>query len=282
MSLVSTLSFRTISKKVTNLTLMASLIFSINNSVLAQPVAHKSEGDVDQEATSSWGVGVAAISNQPSIKGIARDNIFFPFVTYENEYIHWFGPNLDAKLLQLYLTEKHQLEFTFSVGYDFTGYDDDDIEDTPILRGMEEREGGFQAGIQMLWKNPWVDVSTKWMSDISGDRDGYSVSVNLEKTWMFGQHLMLAPRLGVIWHDDSYIDFHYGVRSEEARNDRPMYQGKSTMNVEYGLRAIYLFNQHNSVFFDVSVTSLGSEIKHSPLIDSSTENNIMLFYIYKF
>ena len=45
---------------------------------------------------------------------------------------------------------------------------------------------------------------------------------------------------------------------------------------------MYLFNRHHSMFVDVGVTSLGSGIKDSPLVDSSTENRVFLGYLYRF
>lgn len=229
-----------------------------------------------------WGVGVFAISGQQSIKSLARDNIIFPMVTYENEYISWFGPNLDVKLPSYEISKDQQLEFKLSGGFDFGGYDDSEIKDTPILQGMDERKGGFEVGIQMDWKNPCVDVSTKWMTDVSGDREGNRVSLEFEKNWMFGQHIMISPHVGATWHDDNYVDFHYGVREYEARADRSAYVGEATVNIEYGIRAAYLIDQNSSVFVDFSITSLGNEIKDSPLVDNSAENNVMFFYMYNF
>ena len=70
--------------------------------------------------------------------------------------------------------------------------------------------------------------------------------------------------------------------SDEAKRIRAAYQGKSTVNAELALRGMYLFNARHSVFVDVGVTRLGSGIKESPLVDSSTENRVFMGYLYRF
>lgn len=262
--------------------LMVGSCLPFNSLAQVYPDGEEEHGPGGPGAPDGWGLGLFALSGQQGIKGLARNNIIFPLVTYENQYIRWFGPNLDIKLPSFAINQEQQLEFRLSTGFDFGGYDDSDIKDTPILQGMDEREGGFEVGIQMDWKNPWVDISTKWMTDVSGDREGNRFSVQLEKNWMFGQHIMLSPHIGATWHDDNDVDFLYGVRAHEARADRPVYVGEATVNIDYGIRAAYLIDRNSSVFVDLSMTSLGSKIKDSPLVDSSTENNIMLFYMYHF
>lgn len=235
-----------------------------------------------EQGGSQWSLGIAAISNQKAFTDIDRDTIVLPFITYENQYVRWFGPTVDFKLPGFTISDAQQLDFSITLDYDFGGYDKDDIKDTPVLNGMDKRKGGVWAGTKIEWKTPWLEVSAKWMSDISDNSDGQRLSIGLERSWMFGRHVMLSPRLMVTWQDDKFVDYHYGVRSHEVRLDRPGYSGDAAVNIEYGIRSAYMFDQHQSVFIDVGITSLGKEIKNSPLVDSSTESRIMLAYMYRF
>lgn len=257
-------------------------VFTIAGVSAQESVLDDREGALSVNNESHWGIGVAAISNQQSIKGIDRDTRFIPIVTYENEYIRWFGPFIDIKLPGLELGGNQALNFSVSGGFDFSGYDEDEANETPILRGMDEREGAFAVGPKVEWSNSWGNVSAQWMTDVSGDREGNSASLSVEKNWMFLQKVMVTPYVGINWLDDSFVDFHYGVRPEEVTSYRPAYTGSSTINIEYGVRAAYIFDKNNSLMADFRITSLGSEIKDSPLVDSSTENNLLLFYMYKF
>ena len=250
--------------------------------VSAQTPPNERTGLQPESPASEWGIGIGAISQQLGIKDIDRNTNVFPFISYENRYIRWFGPNLDVKLPSLQINNAQRIAFTLSVGYDFSGYDDDDIKDTPVLQGMDERDGGFVIGATAQWETPVVNVSAKWTGDISGDRDGSTFSLGLDKRWMLGQQVMLSPRIVATWLDESYVDYQYGVLANEATADRQAYSGDSTINIELGLRTAYLFNRQSSIFIDASIISLGDEIKDSPLVDSSTENRVMFAYLYKF
>ena len=231
---------------------------------------------------SKWGLGIGAMSKQKAFTDIDRDTKLLPFISYENEYIKWFGDSLDIKLPSIEVSNTQKVNFSITAGYDFGAYDKDDIKDTPLLNGMHERDDVVKAGARMEWKNPWADVNAQWMTDVSGDREGNDFSLGFERNWMLGQHVMLTPHVKISWLDDKYVDYQYGVRADEARIDRPVYIGESTVNIEYGLRGLYLFDENQSILLDMSVTSLGNEIKDSPLVDSSTENSIMFFYLYSF
>ena len=168
----------------------------ISCSVSSQPLHPSNQDDSAKQVGSQngWGVGLAAISNQQSIEGIDRDTMLIPIVTFENEYVRWFGPNIDIKLPEFRLNDEQHLEFSLTGGFDFGGYDEDEAEDTPILQGMEEREGSFAIGAGVKWNNPWVEVEAKWLTDISGDREANRVTLNFERNWMFYQCQSVAIR----------------------------------------------------------------------------------------
>ena len=265
---------------ITSSTLILVLGFCAPIMTLANAAEYR--GGRPDTNTSRWGIGIGAISQQQGIKGIDRNTVVIPFLSYESQYVRWFGPSIDIKLPSVIIDKAQQIKFSLTGRYDFGGYDDDDIDDTPILQGMDEREGGFGIGAKAQWQNPWLDVYAQWMSDVSGDRDGHYFSLGVDKRWIFDQQIMVSPRIVAVWLDDNYVDFQYGVQSHEATVARSAYIGEATVNIELGVRVAYLFDRSSSVFIDGSITSLGDEIKDSPLVDSATENRFMLAYLYKF
>ena len=244
--------------------------------------AQESENDSENNGGLSWSLGIAGISSQKPFKDIDRDNKVIPLIFYEGKYLELVGPGIEFKLASLDLSESQQFNFRVVTQYSFGGYDEDEADETPILNGMDEREGGFWAGAKIEWQNPLVDISAEWLSDISDNSDGQQLSLAMERTWVFGQRLILTPRVVAIWQDDKHVNYHYGVRTHEVRADRPAYIGESAVNIEYGLRGIYMLDMHNALFLDLGVTSLAQEIKDSPLVDSSTENQIIVGYRYQF
>lgn len=279
------LSFLPATKKYCALTAI-TLVIGLSSSLvaLADESGHGGPGGPGGpgEEGISWGVGVVAISNQKAFKDIDRDNIALPVIYFESKYVDIFGPFVEFKLPGIEFSEEQQINFSIPLQYDFGGYDKDDARDTPILNGMDERKAGFWAGAKIEWKNPLVNITAEWLTDISDNSDGQRASISLERAWMFGHRVLISPRLAATWQDDKYVDYHYGVRTHEVRMGRAAYIGEAAVNIEYGIRGIYMFDRKNSIFLDVGATSLATEIKDSPLIDGSTENSVLFGYKYQF
>ena len=250
----------------------------INSAAHAQPP----EGEGPGADGSGWSLGIAALTDQRAYTDFDRETIAFPFVSFENKYLRWFGPTLDFKLPGITFSESQELNFNISLDYEFDGYDKDQADETLVLNGMGERKGGLWAGAKLEWRNPLVDTSLKWMGDASGNSKGQKISLGLEKTWFLGPQVMITPHVTATHFDEKYVDYYYGVLENESRTGRPEYIGEAGLNVSYGLRAAYLFNQNHSMFVDLAATSLSNEIQDSPLVDSSTENSVFFVYMYSF
>jgi len=233
----------------------------------------------DASSASSWGLGLAAVSTQKPYAGIDRDDTAFPLVYFENKYVRIFGPGVELKLHSLDINDTQRLNFRLVGKYNGSGYEEDDAD---ILSGMSERKGGIWAGAKVQWETNLVDVNAEWLADVSGNSKGQRLNLAVEKTWRFGEHVMLTPRLGATWLDKKYVDYYYGVETDEIMFNRPAYAGKSGVNLELGVRGNYIFDSWHSVFLDIGVTSLAEEIKDSPLVDSSTDNRLLMGYMYRF
>lgn len=233
----------------------------------------------DAEQGSSWGLGLGVMSSQKAYTDMDSETRVIPFISYENEYIEVLGPNLKYKLPGFQLNDSNKFNFNLVGEYDFT---DNDPDETPILNGMEERKGGFWAGAQAEWQNEIATVSLEWLTEVAGDSDGSIVNLGIERTWHIGDSFMLSPRVVFSRVDKNYVDYYYGVRADEVRAGRAFYQGEAALTTELGLRGIYMMDQNQMIMLDVAVTSLATEIKDSPLVDSSTESRVMLGYIYRF
>lgn len=246
---------------------------------LASPLSVFAAERQDDDASSSWGLGVAVITSQKAYIDIDRDNKVLPILTYENRYIRLSGSELAFNLPSYEFSDSNRLNFSIIAKYEFTGYEQDDAD---ILNGMEDRDGGVWTGFKTEWQNRFADISAEYLTEVAGDSEGSMFNFGIERTWHFEERFVFTPRVVVSWYDDKYVDYYYGVRENEVNISRAYYKGESGVNVEVGARGGYMFKQKHFMFLDVSVTSLASDIEDSPLIDSSTENRIMLGYIYNF
>lgn len=232
------------------------------------------------EGSYSWGLGIAAFTQQQSYDGMDRFNMAIPVIFFENRWVELMGPTLDFKLPALEWGEDHKLQLAART--ELFGFDGYKAKDAPILSGMSRRKNGFFSGPAAKWSNPLVDVSAQWMFDVSGNSKGQRLSLGLERSWFVGQHWMFTPSVTATWMDRKYADYYYGVRTTEARAGRPAYVADSTVNTELALRADYMLDEHQALFLQLGYTALGSEIKDSPLTSRSSETTAFLGYLYRF
>jgi MipA family protein len=236
-------------------------------------------GPGDESKSSSWGLGVGALSMRQPYADIDSKNLVIPLIFFENRWVQLLGPTLEFKLPSFKLGGDQELSLAAHVEFDGGGYKP---EDAPILRGMNKRKDGLLAGASAKWSNPLVDVAGEWAFDIANASRGQRFSLGLERSFFLGKHVMLTPSATARWLDEKYVNYYFGVRSAEARADRPVYAAESTVNTELSLRTNYLFNERQSVFVSLDYTVLGREIKNSPLTDSSGESMVLAGYLFRF
>lgn len=231
-------------------------------------------------ADPAWSVGLAVVNAQKAYKGTDRETRALPMVSYENRYLKLSGPNLELKLTGLQLSQTQRLNVAavtklFGGG----GYE---AGDSPALAGMAERESAVWAGAKVEWQTDFADVKLEWLGDASGKSKGQRVVLGVEHKWRLSPSVMLVPQVGLEWVDRKYVDYYYGVRADEATLGRAAYLGRATINPEISLTGLYRFDKHQSLLLNVGVKSLGDEIKSSPIVGRSTENRLMLGYLYRF
>ena len=126
-------------------------------------------------------------------------------------------------------------------------------------------------------RNNWYGKLTYTLSYSKGQR----LRLGAERRFSLGE-FALTPRLSATWMDSHYVDYYYGVRSNEVIPGRAAYAAGSTVNTELGLRVDYRIAPEQVLFADVSATALGSAIKNSPLVDRSTLPGVRLGWLYRF
>lgn len=244
-------------------------------SVLAQ----QPPGDGDLEGP-SWGLGMVVGTAQSAYKGMDRDTVGVPMISYENQYVKLSGPTVELKLPGYALSDTQRLHFGLIVNlFDGSGYE---ASDSPALAGMAERKSSVWVGARMEWENDLADVSLEALGDASSNSKGSRVTLGLSRKWMLSPQLLLIPQVDVEWVDKKYVDYYYGVRGDEARAGRAAYVGKATVSPEISLTGLYRFDKQHSMMLNAGVKILGKGIKNSSIVDRSSENHVMVGYMYSF
>lgn len=252
---------------------LRTAVFLTLVSVFSSRAAWAAESPDENEEKSRWGLGLGAGVMQKAYRDIDSETIAIPLIIYDSKWISVIGPSLSLKL-----PSAGPLSFAVSASLSRDGYEDSDSD---ALAGMDERKDNIWVGGSVTWENDVADLSARWMTDVSGYSEGQKFSASAEHSFEHGK-LEFTPRVGAVWLDENYVDYYYGVKINEVTADRGFYAPTATVNFEAGLRTTYKFTTHQSFFVDLSVESLGSEIKDSPIVDGSADSRFFVGYVHMF
>lgn len=226
-----------------------------------------------QADSSSWGLGLAMSADRKPYRDFDDKLQPLPLLTYENRWISIAGPGVDFKLPSV-----GSVGLRLRSRFGFEGYE---AEDSPWLAGMHERKGSLWLGAAATWDAGPVQLSAELLGDASGHSKGRQFTIKAERRFQQGAW-DITPRLALQQQDRKTVDYYYGVQAGEARPGRPVYEGRSAVNLQAGVRVGYTLAPRQWVFVDVSATRLGSAIKDSPLVNRSSQPAVTAGYLYRF
>jgi outer membrane protein len=224
------------------------------------------------EAT-QWGIGAGVAVERKPYRDYDDKTHGIPLLMFENRWVSILGTQFDLKL---HGTES--LSFSLRARYDFDGYEADD---SPYLQGMADRKSSVWLGGAAKLKTGFANLSAEALGDAANKSKGTRLKLGIERDFNIGD-LQLTPRIAARWVDKKYVDYYYGVRAAEATPARGAYTGRSTTNVELGLRATHALTPRQALLIDLNATRLGSSIKDSPLVERSNQTGMSVGYLYRF
>lgn len=238
------------------------------------PLAAMADGaDEGNSEASHWGLGLAVMPETKAYRDFDNKTEVWPIVTFENRWVRVFGPGLEVKL-----GRTGPLSYGLTAAYARDGYK---ASDSPFLAGMDKRQASAWVGGRLGLQTDWASFSADWSGDASSHSKGQKLRLGVQRRFSLGD-FAVTPRLTATWLDGKYVNYYYGVKAEEARVDRAAYTPGSTINSELALRLDYRLTPQQLLFADLGVTSLGSAIKRSPLVDRNTLPEVRLGWLYRF
>jgi outer membrane protein len=260
-----------ISRKILAAALRTALGVCHAQSVHAQSVDPKEPAFSD---TTQWWLGAGVGTMRSPYRGVSNRTDPLPFILYESRYVHFFGSTVDLKLPAV-----DNLGFTLRAKYlPMEGYKSNYSD---ALNGMDTRRGSIWLGPTGTWRAPYAKLSLEWLTDASGNSKGNTLKLGIDRAFQYGRYT-LTPHAGATWMDSKYVDYYYGVKSSEVTASRPLYAGKSTTDIEAGLRTDYALTRNQLVLIDLTDIRRGTGITDSPLVDKSSSFSIRVGYLYKF
>jgi outer membrane protein len=152
-------------------------------------------------------------------------------------------------------------------------------DDSPFLTGMRDRNWSVDGGVNIETVTPVGLLGVSIVSDLLGRNRGQEVEFRyLILLPVLGFHLI--PSGGVKWKSDNLVDYYYGVKPNEARPDRPAYEGEQAFDPFLRLVIRRKLTKHWSLFSDTRYEWLASEITNSPIVSKDHQFSITAGVLY--
>ncbi len=152
-------------------------------------------------------------------------------------------------------------------------------DDSPFLSGMRDRNWSVDGGVNIEAATPIGLLGASIVSDLLGRNRGQEVEFRyLIMFPAFGFYFI--PSGGVRWKSDSLVDYYYGVKPNEARPDRPAYDGEQAFDPFLKLAIRRKLTKHWSVFTNAEYEFLASEITNSPIVSKDYQFSITTGALY--
>ena len=217
------------------------------------------------------GLGVGFVTNP--FKGVDDEILPFPDISYQNGNF-----SIDLNEIGYAVYSQENCAITLLGSWRSAPYDSDD---STYLHGMEKRDFVVEGGVSLTGETPVGTLGLMAMSDVTNNHKGqivtaqYSISFGSE-SWG------IEPVAGVSWQSKKMVDYYYGVRQSEVRDDRPAYSGKSTFSPFIGLSGELKISDHVVLQSGVNCEFMGSGITDSPLIDDKyvLSGSVSLSYFF--
>lgn len=225
-----------------------------------------------------WGLGLGTMFQSQGYKEADNKTNITPIISYESENLRINGPKAEYTLLKRKVPNVGGFKLSLIGQYRFEGYDSDDSD---VLEGMDERSGAFEAGISLGYKNKKSILVLEYLQDISNSHEGNEVSLTYLRPYSF-KSLTLSPYARVSHFSDDFVNYYYGVESNEAMAFRPTYIGSATTSLETGIKGVWELGKRHRFITNISYERFGKEVEDSPLIEESGSAKLALGYVYAF
>lgn len=217
------------------------------------------------------GIGVAFSTNP--FKGVDDEFNLFPEVTYQNG--NFF---IDFSGVGYTVYSQENFEITLIGAWHGAPYDSDD---SSFLNGMEKRKFVVEGGVAATMDTFVGVVGVEALSDVTSHHKGQIVTAQYSVPFG-GDSWVIEPVAGFRWQTKKMIDYYFGVRQSEVRDDRAFYEGKSTFTPFIGLNGAVEVYPNIFLQGGVNYEFLGDGIADSPLIDDDYVLSASLSVSYSF
>ncbi|STM41922.1 putative scaffolding protein [Escherichia coli] len=210
---------------------------------------------------SELSIGAGAAYNESPYRGYNENTKAIPLISYEGDTFYVRQTTLGFILSQ---SEKNELSLTASwMPLEFDPTDNDDY----AMQQLDKRDSTAMAGVAWYHHERWGTVKASAAADVLDNSNGWVGELSVFHKMQIGR-LSLTPALGVLYYDENFSDYYYGIsESESRRSGLASYSAQDAWVPYVSLTAKYPIGEHVVLMASAGYSELPEEITDSPMID---------------
>lgn len=160
-------------------------------------------------------------------------------------------------------------------------FDPEDNDDAAMSQ-LDERKSSAMLGGAYYRHESWGSLKFAVAADAMDESGGVAGELSYFRPFRM-ERLTLTPSVGVLYYDESFNDYYYGVSAQESRRSGlQQYSADASVTPYVGLAAKYQLTQNLYLNASAVYTALPDEVKNSPMIDRDDSFALMTGLSWRF
>lgn len=153
------------------------------------------------------------------------------------------------------------------------------------INHITHRNWAIDGGLQIngFFENN-TSIELQWLQDISSVYNGNNVSFSVNKLHIVGpsNKLTLGIGAGFYWLSPELVNYYYGIKPKQKENMQLSYHASDSLNGFARVSVSYQLSHRWQFKLNFKREFLGSSIKNSPIINSSSVDIAYVGLVYAF
>jgi len=236
------------------------------------------------EDETGWHLGAAAgYGYEKSLFKFDDDDshgFFLPIIEYRGS---WYSISLFELSADIYSVEEGDWGLEISTSFS-PSYGQKRDENSSIFDGMDERKEASDITLSVDVTTPIGLVGADIAKDIGSAHEGQTASLYYQLPVYGSDNSALMLTTGIDYYSSDYVDYYYGVRTDEVNAQRQAYKGDRASSSYIGYIYQHQLTSHLSITHNLLYRSIPDEITDSPLTEKGedTQLSTQLILAYEF
>ena len=223
----------------------------------------------------SFGIGLTTSVAQRPFVGVDDQNASLLYLSYRYKDFYVEGLDIGLNLIN---NENYSLDILGTPRF----YEvEPAFADNGELNNIDITKPSYFAGFSSQIKSKYATYTFQILQDLI-ESDGNELVAQVSKNYELNSEWSLTPSFGLVYQSNKLVDYYYGVQSNEVVVGRPLYEGKSALNYNLTLNALWKVTENVELLGQVKYEVLGDGITDSPIVDEDSTYFFTVGAVYRF